>query len=75
MIRPRTPDTCLEYNASPCSLSVSDDPSNALDHDQRLEELGLGVAQMTLSNQFSSAARDSPAKGWEIRLEMAIFHS
>ena len=47
--RPGTPDTCLDCNVSPCSLSVSDDPSNLLELDQGvLEDLGQGLATMSL---------------------------
>ena len=39
----------MDCNVSPCSLSVSDDPSNVLDLDQGIvEDIGQGLATLSL---------------------------
>lgn len=59
--RPGTPDTSLECNLSPYSVSVSDDPSHTLELDQEGTEDGThstGVENHENGGEFDSCPFD-----------------
>lgn len=63
-MRPGTPDPCLDFDVTPCSLSVSDDPSNTLDREQTiLGETGSDLSQMALGHQTGTVSGGSHVQG------------